>query len=67
MSFSDLLEVVDTLSIEEQEDFAELVQKRLIVKKREVLLSEIKESTIDFYAGRLHPQTVDEIIQDLTK
>jgi len=65
MSYAELLDAVDELTIEEQVDIAELIKRRAIEKRRDALLKDIEESTLEFNSGKLHPQTVDEIMKDL--
>lgn len=47
MKFNDILEAVDVLSLEEQLELQDIMEKRLIEKKRKALAKEIKDSNTE--------------------
>jgi uncharacterized protein YydD (DUF2326 family) len=63
--FSDLVDAVDQLSLEEQMALVEIVRRRLIEHRRDQLTDEIQEARRDLQAGRCQPATPDEILRDL--
>ena len=63
--FSDLVDAVDQLSLEEQMALIEIVRRRLIEHRRDQLADEIQEAQRDLRAGRCQPATPDEILRDI--
>ena len=49
--FNEVLELIDSLPLEEQEQLIEIEQKRIIEKKRIRLLKNIKEAQADIKNG----------------
>ncbi len=65
MSLSEILEAGETLTLGKQELVAEVLHKRIIEKRRQQLVVDVEESRQEYQSGRLHPQTVEEIMNDL--
>lgn len=63
--FNEILEEFETLSIEEQEAIVEIEQKRLIEKKRKSIIEEVREAEKEYAAGKLKPESVDEIMRQI--
>lgn len=66
MNFNDILEAVDVLSLEDQIELREILDKRLIEKRREELAGEIDDANKELASGNLKVQSVDEIMDELT-
>lgn len=49
---NDILEKFDSLNIEDQESVLEIEQKRLIQKKRELLVEEVKKAEKEYSEGK---------------
>lgn len=62
LSFADVLEAAEQLSLEEQESLLELLQRRLVERRRTVLAREIEEARREFREGRTRTMTPAEII-----
>lgn len=48
----DILEKFDSLDLEDQESLLEIEQKRLIQKKRDLLVKEVKEAEKEYAEGK---------------
>ena len=65
LAFGEVLEVVDKLSLEEQETLIEVVRRRIIERRREELAKEIEEAQKEFQAGHCRPVTPDELVAEI--
>jgi hypothetical protein len=65
LAFGEVLEVVDKLSLEEQEALIEVVRRRVIERRREELAEEVQDAQKEFQAGRCHPVTPDELMAEI--
>ncbi len=65
LAFGEVLEVVDTLSLEEQEMLTEVVHRRVIERRREELAKDIQDAQREFQAGHCHPMTPDELMAEI--
>ncbi|HVR98630.1 MAG TPA: hypothetical protein VMW27_18585 [Thermoanaerobaculia bacterium] len=65
MRFDEALEAVEQLSVDEQTELVEILRRRLIERRREEILSDIREAEADFEAGRCAPATPDDIVRDI--
>jgi hypothetical protein len=61
--FNDALEIIESLSIEEQEELLEIERKRLIEKKRKKLVGDIAEAEKDIENGNYITGTPEELIK----
>lgn len=61
--FNDVLEMVDSLTIEEQEELLEIEKKRLIDRKRTKLVNDIAESEKDIENGNFKTGTPEELVK----
>ncbi len=65
LAFGEVLEVVDTMSLEEQETLIEVVHRRIIERRREELVKEVQDAQKEFQAGHCHPMTPDELMAEI--
>ena len=56
-SFNDALQVVEQLSIEEQEDLIDIVRHRVAEVNRQRLIDRVKEADEEYKAGKYSPAT----------
>ncbi|MEO8209250.1 MAG: hypothetical protein ABI840_01715 [bacterium] len=61
--FNEALELVDSLSLEEQEQLIEIEKKRIIEKKRKVLSQNIKEAQTDIEKGNYITGNVKDVMK----
>jgi hypothetical protein len=65
MSFSEVVDVVSNLSLDEQESLLEILHQRMIEKGREQILADIEEAHLDYRAGRIQRATAEEIMKEI--
>ncbi|KAF3885919.1 MULTISPECIES: hypothetical protein [Nostocales] len=63
--FEQVLESVETLSIEEQEALIDLVQRRLAEQRRSEIAANIAQAQAEYQAGKVFRGTVEQIIAEL--
>lgn len=64
-SFNDILETIDLLSNKQQETLIDIIQKRLLAQKREILLSNIEIAKQEFFLGNVRSGSVDDLLKEL--
>jgi|WetSurMetagenome_2_1015567.scaffolds.fasta_scaffold1216213_1 hypothetical protein len=67
MSFSEILEAADVLSVDEQLEISEILYKRAVDTRRDNIKTEIENARLEHYSGAIHPQTVEEIMREITE
>ena len=65
MQFNEVLELADTLPIDEQEELVEIIHHRVIEQRREKLLRDIAESEKEIAEGKCIPVTPEELMKEL--
>jgi hypothetical protein len=65
ITFGEVLEAVESLSLEDKESLIEILQRRLIEARREELAREIESARNEFQAGQCKPTTPDTLIKDI--
>ncbi len=65
LSFQDLIEAVESLPLDDQSMLVELINKRIIEKRRAELVAEVRESREAFERGEVKCGTVKDLIKDL--
>lgn len=65
MDFSDVLEEIDKLPLDEQELLADIVRKRIAEQRRERIAQDIREAQREYQAGKTTPATPDELMSDI--
>lgn len=65
LRFGDILEAADHLTFEEQEELIEIVQKRMIAKRRSDLLADVKDAESEYREGRCEVISADEAVKRL--
>ena len=66
MSFGDILEAADNLSVEDQESLLDILQRRLAGHRRRQVARDIEEAREALKAGKGRPAPPDEIFQEIT-
>jgi hypothetical protein len=59
------LDIVQQLSLDQQEMLLDILSHRRIESQRDALASDARQSMEAFQAGELHPQTADAVIAEL--
>jgi hypothetical protein len=65
MSFNDILEAADELSLDEQATLLEVLQHRVIERRREALAQDIQQARRDFAAGQIRPASPADILKNI--
>jgi hypothetical protein len=65
VTFGEVLEAVESLSLEEKESLIEILQRRLIEARREELAREIESARNEFQAGQCKPASPDTLIKEI--
>ena len=65
VSFGEVLEAADRLSLEEQESLLDILQRRIIERRRAELAQDIREAREEFQQGHCQPATPTEIMEEI--
>ena len=63
--FGEVLEAIDTLSLEDQETLEEILHRRIIERRRAELVQDVQEAQQEFQAGHCRPVTPEELMQEI--
>ena len=63
--FGEVLDAVDRLSLDDQEDLLDVLNRRIIERRREAMLQDIREAQEEFADGGCRPATVDELMKEI--
>ena len=67
VTFQEALEAVESLPEYQQEDLINIIQRRRIERRRELLAENIKEARAEYARGEVNRGTVDDLIKELTE
>jgi hypothetical protein len=65
LTFGEVLEAADQLSLEEQETLTDILQQRISERRRQELAAEIVAARQEFEAGTCRPVTPDELMTEI--
>lgn len=65
LSFQDLIDVIESLPLDDQFVLVEIINKRIIERRREGLVAEVKEAREAFRSGEVKRGTVKDLMKDL--
>jgi len=65
LPFGEILEAADNLPIGDQESLRDILTKRIIERRRDELLQEIREAREEYEAGKCKPVTPDELMAEI--
>lgn len=65
LSFQDLIDAVESLPLDDQSMLVELINKRIIEKRRAELVAEVGEAREAFRQGEVKRGTVEDLMKDL--
>ncbi len=63
--FQELIETIESLSLDDQELLIEIVRKRLIQQRRAELAADIAEARNAYHKGEVRRGTVTDLMKDL--
>ncbi len=65
ITFNEILENVESLSIEDKFSLSEIIKKRAIEERRQEILKIANESYKEYIDGKIVPMTVSEFFEEL--
>ena len=65
ISFADILEAAEQLSVEDREDLIRILQNRLREQKRADLISDVRKSEQEFAQGKCQPVTPEQLMKEI--
>ncbi len=65
LSFQDLIDAVEAMPLEDQSLFVELINKRIIEKRRAELVTEVQEARRAFESGNVKRGSFKDLMKDL--
>jgi len=63
--FEEVLDSADRLSLEDQEELVQILQKRITEHRRDKLSKEIKAADREFKKGKCQKATPDELMREI--
>jgi enhancing lycopene biosynthesis protein 2 len=67
VTFQEALDIVESLPEHQQEDLINIIQRRRIELRREVLAESIKEARAEYARGEVTQGRVDDLMKELTE
>ena len=64
-AFQEALEVVESLPEYQQEDLIEIIRKRHLERRRELLVEDIKEAQAEYARGECKTGTVKDLMREI--
>lgn len=64
-NFEKVLESVEALSVDEQGVLIDLVQRRLVERRRAEITAHIAQAQVEYQAGKVFRGTVDQVVAEL--
>jgi tryptophan 2,3-dioxygenase len=65
LPFNEVLEAIDTLSLDEQETLLTIIQRRFAERNRQKLLADVQTAREQFKQGDCEPVSVDSLMQEI--
>ena len=67
LSFQDLIDAVESMPLDDQSMLVELINKRIIEKRRAELVAEVQGARCAFKRGEVKRGTFEDLMKDLMK
>jgi hypothetical protein len=64
-SFAEVLEAADELPLDEQEDLAEILHRRVVERRRGELAREVREARQEYEQGDCRPVTAEDLVSEI--
>jgi hypothetical protein len=65
VTFSDVVDATDNLSVEEQETLVEILRRRIAERNRADLACDVADARAEFRAGNTQTSSVDDIMGEV--
>ena len=66
-TFAEVVEAADALSIEDQEQLADLIRRRAADARRRRLVRNVREGEAEYAAGKAKAMSVEDFMREVTK
>jgi hypothetical protein len=66
-TFQEALDIIESLPEHQQEDLVNIIQRRRLERRRELLAESIKEARAEYAKGEVTRGTVDDLMQEITE
>ena len=63
--FGEVLEGIETLSLEDQEVLRDILHRRIVERRREELVQDVQQAQEEFQAGACRPATPEELMNEI--
>jgi len=67
VTFQEALDIIESLPEHQQEDLINIIQRRRLERRRELLAESIKEARAEYARGEVTRGTVDNLMQEITE
>ena len=67
VTFQDALDVVESLPEHQQEDLIDIIRRRIIEQRRNLLAENIKKAKQEFARGEVKRGSVDDLMKELAE
>ncbi len=65
LSFQDLIDAVESMPLEDQSMLVELINQRIIEKRRAELVARVREARDEFKRGEVKSGTFEDLMKDV--
>lgn len=66
-TFQEALDVVESLPEDQQDDLVDIIHRRRIERKRELLAKSIKKARAEYGKGKVTRGSLDDLMKELTE
>lgn len=66
-TFQEALEIIESLPEDQQEDLINIIQRRRIERRREVLAEGIQEARAEYNRGEVSRGSVDDLMKEIAE
>ena len=67
VTFQEALDIVESLPEYQQDDLVDIIQRRRIERRRELLAESIKEARAEYARGEITRGTAEDLMKELTE
>ena len=67
ITFQEALDIIESLPEQQQENIINIIGKRLIEHRRDILAENIKKAREEFARGDVKKGTIDDLMRDLSE
>ena len=65
ITFSDVVDAADNLSVDEQETLVEILRRRIARRNRDAIVRDVTEARDEFQAGKTRTSSVGDILDEV--